>query len=212
MVSALWRSARPDRSSLGSLPCRPVARCRVVAVRPSRAREGAHRARDHRLQSARSLLHAVYAQPGGGTALVDWGVCRIWARDAEDVQSCGRPRRPGGIVALNTRLHRSPTGSANLRQRDQGRSRPLELPRPGSCAGGWTALPRDPALRSSARRSSHAAVLFGVVMLGIQAYVFFGPPPISDRAAAATAMGAYALFAGVGWLLERSGRITAAST
>ena len=34
-------------------------------------------------------------------------------------------------------------------------------------------------------------------MLAIQAYVFFGPPPVSDKMAAATALGAYALFAGV---------------
>jgi hypothetical protein len=36
---------------------------------------------------------------------------------------------------------------------------------------------------------------FGLIICGIQAYVFFGPPPASDRAAAATALGAYALFA-----------------
>ena len=37
--------------------------------------------------------------------------------------------------------------------------------------------------------------LFGLVMLAIQAYVFFGPPPVSDRAAALTALAAYAVFA-----------------
>jgi hypothetical protein len=40
-------------------------------------------------------------------------------------------------------------------------------------------------------------VLFGLVMLAIQAYIFFGPPPISDRAAAWTALAAYAVFATV---------------
>src|SRR6185369_17854318 len=42
-----------------------------------------------------------------------------------------------------------------------------------------------------------AILVFCLVMLAIQAYVFFGPPPVSDKAAAATALVAYALFAGV---------------
>ena len=43
-------------------------------------------------------------------------------------------------------------------------------------------------------------LIFGIVMLAIQVYVFFGPPPPSDRAAAMTALLAYALFAGfVAW-------------
>src|SRR5436190_23154839 len=53
----------------------------------------------------------------------------------------------------------------------------------------------------TARRT--AMLVFGVVMLGIQAYVFFGPPPASDKAAAATAMIAYAIFAVVIRVLER---------
>jgi hypothetical protein len=32
--------------------------------------------------------------------------------------------------------------------------------------------------------------VFGLVMLGIQAYLFFGPPPVSAHAAAATALAA----------------------
>jgi len=40
-------------------------------------------------------------------------------------------------------------------------------------------------------------------MLAIQAYVFFGPPPASDKAAAATALIAYAVFAVVIRALER---------
>ena len=39
-------------------------------------------------------------------------------------------------------------------------------------------------------------------MLGIQAYVFFGPPPTSDRAAASTALIVYAVFATVIWWLQ----------
>ena len=46
--------------------------------------------------------------------------------------------------------------------------------------------------------------VFGVVMLAVQTFVFFGPPPSSDRAAAITAIGSYALFAAVaGWLERR---------
>jgi hypothetical protein len=46
-----------------------------------------------------------------------------------------------------------------------------------------------------------AIILFGVVMLGIQAYVFFGPPPVSPAAAASTALAAYGIFALVIWFL-----------
>ena len=45
-------------------------------------------------------------------------------------------------------------------------------------------------------------VVFGLVMLAIQAYVFFGPPPVSDNAAAWTALAAYAAFAAVVSRLE----------
>ena len=46
--------------------------------------------------------------------------------------------------------------------------------------------------------------VFGLVMLGVQAVVFFGPPPSSDQAAAVTALGAYLVFAAVaGWLARQ---------
>ncbi|HXI94115.1 MAG TPA: hypothetical protein VNO24_29430 [Blastocatellia bacterium] len=51
-----------------------------------------------------------------------------------------------------------------------------------------------------ARRIATAA--FGLIMLAIQAYVFFGPPPASDKAAAATAILAYVVFAVVIRLIE----------
>jgi hypothetical protein len=52
---------------------------------------------------------------------------------------------------------------------------------------------------------SYGTLVFGVLMLGIQAYVFFGPPPISDRAIASTAIVAYAVFAiAIWWLQDRS--------
>jgi len=38
-------------------------------------------------------------------------------------------------------------------------------------------------------------IVFGIVMLAVQAVVFFGPPPTSDTAAAITALLAYGLFA-----------------
>ena len=53
-------------------------------------------------------------------------------------------------------------------------------------------------------------VLFGLIMLAIQAYVFFGPPPASDNAAAVTALAAYAIFAAVIRLLEHRSHDVAA--
>jgi hypothetical protein len=46
-------------------------------------------------------------------------------------------------------------------------------------------------------------VIFGFVMLTVQAYVFFGPPPTSDKAAAVTALISYFAFAGTVFWLER---------
>jgi hypothetical protein len=45
--------------------------------------------------------------------------------------------------------------------------------------------------------------IFGVLMLGIQGYVFFGPPPASPAAAAATALASYVVFAAVAHWLDR---------
>jgi hypothetical protein len=50
-------------------------------------------------------------------------------------------------------------------------------------------------------------LVFGAIMLAIQAYIFFGPPPLSDAAIAVTALAAYAVFALVIWrLVDRKGR------
>ena len=49
---------------------------------------------------------------------------------------------------------------------------------------------------------SRATLAFGVVMLAVQAYAFFGPPPTSDHAFAVTALALYAIFAGAIWWLE----------
>jgi hypothetical protein len=46
-------------------------------------------------------------------------------------------------------------------------------------------------------------IVFGLVMLAIQAYVFFGPPPVSPAAAALTALGSYVVFALVMAYLDR---------
>ena len=56
-------------------------------------------------------------------------------------------------------------------------------------------------LQGRVARSLGTFVL-GVVMLSIQAYLFFGPPPTSDRAAASTALLAYGVFALVIWWLQ----------
>ena len=48
--------------------------------------------------------------------------------------------------------------------------------------------------------------VFGLIMLAIQAYVFFGPAPASDKAAAWTALAAYAVFALAVARLERAGQ------
>ena len=47
-----------------------------------------------------------------------------------------------------------------------------------------------------------AIAVFGVVMLAIQVYTFFGPPPASDRSIAWTALVSYAAFAIVIWWLQ----------
>jgi membrane-bound metal-dependent hydrolase YbcI (DUF457 family) len=55
------------------------------------------------------------------------------------------------------------------------------------------------------RRGRTSLMLFGCVLLGIQALSFWGPLPDSDRAIAITALAAYAVFAGViAWWERRS--------
>jgi hypothetical protein len=44
-------------------------------------------------------------------------------------------------------------------------------------------------------------ITLGVVMLGVQAYVFFGPPPASSAAIASTALAAYGIFPLLVWFL-----------
>jgi hypothetical protein len=63
-------------------------------------------------------------------------------------------------------------------------------------AGMWLYFKTAPPRRA-------ATVVFGLIMLGIQGFVFFGPPPASDHAAAVTALVAYVVFAAVIWFLER---------
>jgi hypothetical protein len=48
--------------------------------------------------------------------------------------------------------------------------------------------------------------IFGLVMLAIQACIFFGPPPVSDKAAAVTALASYVVFSALAARLERSPR------
>jgi hypothetical protein len=62
--------------------------------------------------------------------------------------------------------------------------------------GMWLYFKLGPARRT-------AFLVFGVIMLAIQVYVFYGPPPASANAAAATAIVGYALFAFIIGMLER---------
>lgn len=48
--------------------------------------------------------------------------------------------------------------------------------------------------------------VFGLAMLGIQAYIFFGPPPVSPSAAAITALVSYVVFAAVARSIDRRRR------
>jgi hypothetical protein len=57
--------------------------------------------------------------------------------------------------------------------------------------------------RPSSAVGKYGMVLFGLVMLPIQAAVFFGPPPLSDRAAAVTALVFYVAFAWIAAWLEK---------
>jgi hypothetical protein len=52
--------------------------------------------------------------------------------------------------------------------------------------------------------------VFGIVMLAIQSYIFFGPPPASPAAAAVTALVSYVLFAGLADWLARQRRYVVA--
>ena len=48
----------------------------------------------------------------------------------------------------------------------------------------------------------YGMLVFGVVAVVVQAYVFFGPPPVSDTAMALTALGLYFGFAAIIYWLE----------
>jgi hypothetical protein len=49
----------------------------------------------------------------------------------------------------------------------------------------------------------YGMVIFGLLMACVQVVAFFGPPPSSDHAAAATALALYATFAVIAYWLER---------
>lgn len=56
---------------------------------------------------------------------------------------------------------------------------------------------------ATSRVGRYGMAVFGLVMIAIQASVFFGPPPASDRAIAITALASYFGFAAVAYWLER---------
>lgn len=55
-------------------------------------------------------------------------------------------------------------------------------------------------------RGRATLIAFGLLMLAIQGFIFFGPPPSSDRAVAMTAFASYGIFAGIiAWWEHRQG-------
>ena len=68
--------------------------------------------------------------------------------------------------------------------------------------GMWLYFKDAPSRRSK-------ILIFGLIMLAIQAYVFFGPPPSSGQTVAVTAIASYLIFAAVIWFLERPRRTIA---
>ncbi len=59
------------------------------------------------------------------------------------------------------------------------------------------------ATKPVSRGGRYGMLAFAVVMLPVQAFVFFGPPPSSGRAAAITALVFYAVFAAVAYKIEK---------
>ena len=53
------------------------------------------------------------------------------------------------------------------------------------------------------RGGRYGMVIFGIIMLAVQGFVFFGPPPSSVKAAAVIALVSYFVFAGVAYWLEK---------
>jgi len=158
----------------------------------------------HRHESFRPLLHAVHAQSAGRARVV---------RDR-------RPRIPsfsraGGLLAAG--LSGPPYSRTGLRS---DRHRP-DLGLYGDAYkvgfGLWNypalafvleiVLPvrrHSPYLRATEPKDNigrYGMLIFGLIAVALQAYVFFGPPPVSDSAFATTALVQYAaLAAAVYWL------------
>jgi len=59
------------------------------------------------------------------------------------------------------------------------------------------------ATKPVTRIGRYGMLVFGLVMLALQATVFLGPPPTSERAAAATALTLYAVLAAIAYWLEK---------
>ncbi len=59
------------------------------------------------------------------------------------------------------------------------------------------------ATKPVSRGGRYGMLAFAFLMLPIQGFVFFGSPPASDKAAAITALGSYAVFAAVAFWLEK---------
>lgn len=63
--------------------------------------------------------------------------------------------------------------------------------------------------RAVTRGGRYGMIVFGFIMLAVQASVFFGPPPGSDKQLAVTALLSYGIFAAAAYWLERKRSSTA---
>ncbi|MGD2054058.1 MAG: hypothetical protein PVG45_08110 [Gammaproteobacteria bacterium] len=68
-------------------------------------------------------------------------------------------------------------------------------------AGGMVLYAKN--TRASSRFNLYGMILFGLLMIGIQAMVFFGSPPETDTEVATSALVSYFLFAALAFWLER---------
>ena len=75
-------------------------------------------------------------------------------------------------------------------------------------AGGMVLYARNTHAKN--RRKLYVMILFGLLMIGIQAMVFFGAPPKTDTEVAISALASYFLFAALAFWLER-GRVPVAT-
>lgn len=209
------QGASPRNPALGAVRRRSARGRGVGGAGASGHREGPDRSRDNRLESVRSLLHALHAQPGRGDSLV--GGCRC-ARQVAAWNQDLVGRLDGWNRCLLALGPGSPRPSADLPLYDDTRKIGLGFWNYPALAlsleaallfGGMILYLRATRPINALGRLGPPA--FGIVMLAIQAYVFFGPPPASSAGFAVTALVFCAVFALVAQALGRQRRSAAAS-